>query len=417
MKTVFKSIVTASVFCVVATGALAHKDINRRMATLEEELADLKAMSKNTGLMINGTNFKIGGYIDFDLHHTQLSDGAIASGSIARDLYIPGATPVASGESTSTTDFTAQASRLSISADRDANGKKILGYVEVDFLGSLQGNQRVTNSYSPRLRRAFIDYNNLRIGQEWSTFQDTSAIPESASFLALSDGMVFVRQPQIRYTNGNWQFALENGNTSLTAWNPDTESSENVEADSNRFPDLIARYNFKGDYGKFSVAAIVRELRYDAGEESHDKTVFGLSIAGRLKAGGRDDIRFNIFSGDGLGRYVGLNAANSGALSLLDNSIEEISALGGFIAWRHPFGETARFNVGYSILSVDQPWFVANGIDPNAVEVVESFYTAVLWDIAPKVTVGVEAMYGERELEDGRDGDISRLTFSTKFAF
>ena len=70
--------------------------------------------------------------------------------------------------------------------------------IAADFLGSGQGNELVSNSYSPRLRRAFVKYGNWLAGQEWSTFQNTSAIPESASFLILSDGMVFIRQPQIR---------------------------------------------------------------------------------------------------------------------------------------------------------------------------------------------------------------------------
>jgi hypothetical protein len=48
---------------------------------------------------------------------------------------------------------------------------------------------------------------------------------------------------------------------------------------------------------------------------------------------------------------------------------------------------------------------------------VQSAYGAVLWDVAPKVTLGTELMFGQRELENGTDGGLTRFTFSTKYAF
>jgi hypothetical protein len=40
-----------------------------------------------------------------------------------------------------------------------------------------------------------------------------------------------------------------------------------------------------------------------------------------------------------------------------------------------------------------------------------------LWDVAPRLTMGIEAMYGQREVENETDGNISRVTFSSKYAF
>jgi hypothetical protein len=427
MKTIFKSIAGVSVACLVASGSFAlagepmrpsvstkgHAKIKGRLAALEAELAALKnEVPQGNSLVVNGTRFKLGGYVDFDFHHTRTSDGAIASNSIARDFYIPGATPVGGGDGVAVTDFTAEASRISVTADRMINGKKALGYVELDFLGSLQGNERVSSSFSPRLRHAFLDYNNWRIGQTWSTFQDTSSIPESASFLALSDGMVFIRQAQIRYTAGPWQLALENGNSTVT----DVDGATRIESDTNLLPDLVVRYNIKGDCGSVSISGLVHELRHETGALDERHSVVAASIAGRLKVGRRDDIRFNVFTGDGLGRYVGLNAANSAAIDIVSSSLKEISSTGGFVAWRHPFGETARFNIGYSRLTIDQPDFLTT-VNPLAVKSVESYYTAVLWDVAPRLTMGIEAMYGQREVENETDGNISRVTFSSKYAF
>ncbi|MEM7729788.1 MAG: porin [Pseudomonadota bacterium] len=363
------------------------------------------------GFQVGDTTFKIGGYVDFDASLTDLSDGTIGSSSIARDFYIPSVTPVG-GEGSTVTDFTAQATRLSVAAQRDVGGKAATGYLEMDFLGSFQGNERVSSSFSPRLRRAYLDYMGVRIGQEWTTFQNTSAIPESASFLVLSDGMVFNRQPLVRLTRGNFQFALENPDATVTP----ASGAGRIEADGNIVPDVVARYNLKGDFGNLSLAALGRQLRLETGVVDEATFGYALSASGRINVGERDDIRFNLVGGEGAGRYVGLNAINGAAMDPQSGDLEAIGSFGGLIAWRHPFGQTARLNIGYSGLWADNPDFLTD-LNPSATESVQSTFAAVLWDIAPKVTVGVEGLYGVKELENGDDGSISRLTFSTKYGF
>lgn len=373
-----------------------------RLDRVERVEATDRPVASTDGFMVGDTTFKLSGFIDVDAHATTLSDGEIASGSIARDFYIPSATPIG-GEETTFTDMTAQASRFALTAQKPVGGESVTGYLELDFLGSAQGNELVSNSYSPRLRRAYIDYGNWRVGQEWSTFQNTSAIPESASFLILSDGMVFVRQTQVRYTQGNWQFSIENPNT----------TSLNIGArDENLLPDVVGRYNLNGDFGNISFAGIVRQLRADLGETEEETFGYGLSVGGRLKAGSKDDVRFNLTAGEGLGRYIGLAASRATALDP-DGELEAIPSYGGLVAWRHPFGETARFNVGYSGLFIDNPSYLGD----EAVSAVQSVYGAVLWDVAPKVTTGFELLHGLRELESGADGSITRLTVSAKYAF
>lgn len=432
MSNRFRMALMAGATSLIAFSASAQQgDLERRVAELEAALAAVKAelaaekaetdadlvriedaaraieadrpVTSANGFRVGETTFKLSGFIDADAHVSSYSDGGpIASGSIARDFYIPSATPIG-GEETTQTDLTAEATRFALTAQRPAGDEKITGYLELDFLGSAQGNELVSSSFSPRLRRAYVDYNGWRVGQEWSTFQNTSAIPESASFLALSDGMVFVRQAQIRYTNGPWQFALEN---------PNTTSLNFGAVDENLLPDLVGRYNHTGDFGNVSFAAIARQLRTE--NQVLDEEVFGwgLSAAGRIKVGAKDDIRFNLTGGEGLGRYIGLAASRATAIDP-DGSLEAIPSYGGLVAWRHPFGETARFNLGYSGLWVDNPDYLGEGVNKS----VQSAYGAVLWNVAPKVTLGTELMYGMRELESGADGSIARFTFSTKYAF
>ncbi|ADM09891.1 hypothetical protein PB2503_09189 [Parvularcula bermudensis HTCC2503] len=427
-----KSILTALLASAAITPSLAFaqqdtEDLKARITALEAMVEDMKAaLAAQTPAPTRpavetlasaprgatpppapGPQVRVGGFVDLDAHVSMLSDGAFASSSIARDFYIPGATPIG-GDDQTVTDLTAEASRLFVEGQQTVGEREVKGYVEMDFLGSFQGNERVSNSYSPRLRRAFVSSGPWLVGQEWTTFQNTSAIPESASFLVLSDGMAFVRQPQIRYTAGKLQIALENGDTTIT-----DIGGGRIEADSNALPDIIVRYNEKGAFGNISIAAIGRQLRADLPGFEEDDIGYGLSVSGRLNAGAKDDIRFNLFGGEGLGRYVGLNAVNGAAIDPVTGEIEAISSYGGLFAWRHPFAGSGRINLGVSGLWADHPPYIAG----SATKSVQSAYGALLWDVADKTTVGTELLFGMRENEAGDDGTITRLTFSTKYAF
>lgn len=426
-----RAVLLSTAAAVIALGASAQESMEDRVAALEAMVAELKAelvaertktdesivrieksvaeapaaaapAPKTDGFLVGDTTLKFGGFIDADVHVTNLTDGGIASTSIARDFYIPGATPIGGAETTFT-DFTAEPTRFFLAASKPVGEGSVSGYIEMDFLGSGQGNELVSNSYSPRLRRAFVKYGNWLVGQEWSTFQNTSAIPESASFLILSDGMIFIRQPQIRYTNGNWMFALEN---------PNTTTLNAGSRDENLLPDVVARYNMTGDFGNVSFAGIARQLRADFGASEEETFGYGLSVSGMVKAGAKDDIRFNLVGGEGVGRYVGLAASRSTALDP-NGKLEAIPSVGGLVAWRHPFGETARFSGGYSGLFVDNPTY----LPLTTTKSVQSAFGAILWDVAPKTTLGVELMHGIREDESGNKGDMTRFTFSTKYAF
>lgn len=442
MKNGFKTLLLASVTMAFAPTTFAQSSSTEaRLQALEAELSRLRAelaaekvqtdndliqlerkaidvisptvrASSGDGFQVGNTTFKLGGFVDLDAHVTNFSDAPPASASAGRDFHIPFTTAVGDGSQGATvTDLTAQATRFAVTAEREVSGKKATAHIETDFLVTGQGNERITNSFSPRLRRAYIDYDGLRIGQEWSTFQNTSAIPESASFFVLTEGQVFIRQPIIRYTKGNFQIAAENGNATIIPVGG--ASPLGAEEDDNLIPDIVARYNLKGDYGNISLSAIGRQLRSNApGFDAESDFGWGLSAAGRLNVG-EGDIRFSLTGGEGLGRYIGLNTVAGGAIDPLTGDVDAIGSIGGHIAYRHPLTDNTRFSLGVSQLSIDNQDFALGSITDRA----RSGYVSLFWDVIPKVTFGIEGLYGERRTEDGTDGDLSRFTFSTKYGF
>ena len=111
------------------------------------------------------------------------------------------------------------------------------------------------------LRHAYIQWREWLVGQTWSNFQDVAALPDSVDFIGTTDGTVFVRQPQVRYTKGGFSLAVENPQTTMTPFGGPADPNSTawiVETDDSSIPDLTARYAWKGAWGHVAVAGLAR---------------------------------------------------------------------------------------------------------------------------------------------------------------
>lgn len=425
MKTI-KSLLAASVATAILAPSVAMAgghDNDARIAALEAQIAELKAMMSGqiqeqqvlatrvdtvskTAKSGPGYDVKIGGYIKADLTWTKASNGDPNNVG----FYFPTQIPVGadgSGEGAHA-DMTVAESRINFSATRELDGHSLTFFTEMDFYGG-GGNEIATNSLHPRLRHAFIKYDNWLIGQTWSTFQDVSALAENLDFIGPAEGTTFVRQPMVRYTSGGLQVAIENTNTRVNT------GSANVLSDDGAIPDIIAKYTFKGDYGHVAVAGIYRDLSWETADEDYSDTGFGVSVSGKLKVGDSgDDFRFMLTSGTGLGRYLGITGSPGAVFNGDSNDIEAIDTTGGFVSYRHLWNDKWRSNITYSMQNVDNDVELTGD---GAIKDLNSIHLNLLYSPTAKVTFGAEYMTAERELESGVDGDLDRLQFSAKYAF
>ncbi|TRO96074.1 hypothetical protein FKB34_05035 [Glycocaulis profundi] len=375
-----------------------------------ERMAAAAEPAPVNGFRMGATTIGFGGYVDLDVHATSLSGGTLASNSIGRDFYIPGLTPVG-GEGTSdpTLDATAQSSRFFFTAETPTEAGTLTGRIEFDFLGSPGGDERITNSYNPRMRVAWGEIGGFRFGQDWSTFQNLAVIPESASFLTASDGMIFMRQALVRYTAGDFQFALENPETTITPFG----GGARIDSDAGWAPDAVARWNRSGDWGSVMIAGMLRNLTFDDGVTSADALGWALTGSGSLNIADGTRLQFSLSGGDGIGRYIGLNAVNEAVLTA-DGSLEPIFAWGGLLALQQRVAENHRVNVGVSYLAADNDPVLQGLTDTKQVG---SVFGAWIVDLTPNVSLGAEIMHGEREIESGESGSITRATVSTRYTF
>jgi len=268
----------------------------------------------------DGNSITFGGYIKADVR----SISGDVSSPVTNDDYWIGHGAVV--DDMSTTKFSVNETRFNT---KYVHGD-VTGFIEMDFLGG-GGNQIVSNSSNPRLRHAFISYKNILVGQTWTTFMNTSALAEGADFGGPLNASAFIRQGQIRYTNGGLQVSLENPH------------SDKGDSSQDSIPDFIAKYTFKDDWGNVSVSGLARQLNTMGGDT---ESAFGFGIAGRINTIGKDDIRFQVHAGN-TGRYVGVVAARD----LVGEKAEKTTSY--MVAYRHFWNDDLRSTVFYGSTDAD----------------------------------------------------------------
>lgn len=391
------------------------QEVSRGAATAEATPAAAPTIQTKTITpnALPNTRFLFSGYVKVDALASNYGDGEIADGSIGRDFYLPGVIPVGGADEGTDYDMHAKQSRLIFGTETDLADKSVLtSRFEFDMYGSALGDERATNTYGVLMRQAYVQYKNWLVGQTWSTFQDVSVLPETTDYIGPSDGTVFVRQAQVRYTNGNFSIAIENPETTITPFG----GGARISSDDNSIPDLAAAYTFK--FGKHSLraAALVRQLKYEttgAGAIDDSATAGGVSLSGKIMIGAADDLRFMVTVGEGLGRYVGVNFSNDAVLTAGGN-LETTSGWAGFAAYRHVWTPELRSTLMYSTSSYDND-AALTGLAVNKSSM--SWAANLFYSPVPKLSLGVELRFAERELESGADGSMTRLHAAAIYSF
>ena len=379
--------------------------------------ADGKPKIQSSPILTAGNpdgRFSFGGFIKLDAMYTDTSDGEIADGSAGRMFYLPSAIPVGgSDESGGDIDTTAQFSRFWFAADGEVQGHKTRAYLEFDLFGGGManlGNQTSTNTHGVTLRQAYVSWDKWLAGQTWSNFQDVAALPDAVDFVGPTEGTTFVRQAQLRYTNGAFSVALENPQTSVNQY----RGTARITSDDASVPDVTARYTKKGDWGHFSVAGLARQLQYQTATTDASGTGYGVSVSGKFNMGKRDDIRYMLTGGTGIGRYVGFALGADGTLDAANGDIESTGVLAGFVAWRHVFDPKLRGNLMVSRAQFDNDTdWTGFGVTKSA----QSVHANLIYSPFPKLDIGAELTWGNRELESGADGGLRRIQTTVKYSF
>ena len=407
--------------------SVSAAELQQRITELQAQVDRLAAQAQEAATVQNpepekktfgDTDIQIGGYVKLDSAFSSYSDGNSATAGIGEDFLVPSTIPIG-GESGDTKYHAhAKSSRLFIKSHTEFGAGAVNTHLEIDAMASGQGDERISNSYSQRLRHAYVDWQmdgnrSLLAGQTWSTFFNVGALPEGLDFVG-PVGTLFERQPQVRYSqkigSGQLQFAAENPASTLY------NGTENPY-DDNSTPDFVLRYNNSIGGLSYSAASMSRELAYENGGEGESRRGYAVSLSGKLQLG-RDDVRFMYSYGNALGRYLGLNSYRAGIIEA-DGDIKLIDQHGGFVALRHFWSDEWRSNLVLSATAADNP----DTVSDMTAAAYQSLHLNLLYSPVPKMTLGGEYIFASKEVENisglltDDEGDLQRLQFSMKYVF
>jgi hypothetical protein len=384
------------------------------LATTEQRIAALETQS-GPGFRVGATRFSIGGYLKLDAIVSDFSGGDPIANALINDYYAPAQIPVGGiGEGAELTTSVRE-TRILLRSETPLAGDTLTGLLEVDFLDTpLIGNQRVSNSFVPRVRRAFFTWNNLTLGQDWSTFQNAAALPERIDFIGPTEGTVFERQPLIRWRSGGLSMALENPETTISV------GTASFEADDDVAPDVVLRYDHRLPDGSVALAAVGRYLNVRGLVAANpgsppivDDEAFGWGIS----ASGVHDFGPNRLSwmanfGEGIGRYLGLNIRDD-VIAAADGTIDAPLAYSGFIALRRSLSPRWRLIGTGSAYHSETP----EGAAQSLTATVWSGNLDLIYNPIEALSLGVGFRYARRELADGDAGALRRVQISAKYDY
>ncbi len=142
-------------------------------------------------------------------------------------------------------------------------------------------------------------------------------------------------------------------------------------------------------------------------------TSWGVSFTGKYLLKNKDDIRFGINVGSGMGRYIGLNVSN-GAVVNNNNKLEAIDSMGLFASYRHLWNANWRSNFTYSRIDIDNNTALTG---TSATKATASARANLFYAWTKNLTLGGELALANREIETGADGDMTRLQFMAMLKF
>jgi hypothetical protein len=382
---------------------------------------------------LGNTKINLGGYVKLDVIYSRFSDGPVPQ-TIVRDFYVPSGTPIfATGVAPhSYLDFSAKETRLWFGTNTDFGEHKLGSYIEIDFISgqipqtvltsptvsATTGTKIATNAYNPALRRAYITFDDQWLfGQDWSTFQNANVFPDTMEFIGNEDGTIFVRQPQVRYTYGPVQVAIETPETTVYPF----RGVAFTKTDDNLIPDVVARYNLKTIFGDFAIAGLLRQLRdtNTVGGADSNSVGWGGSISGKvLLLGvpllGKDDVRFMFTGGRGIGRYLALGSTLGDALVNSSFGLQSVWVVNGYVGYRHVWTQQWRSNL---ILSGISGFAIGDFLGSTATRRTGSAAVNLLYSPVSPLTLGGEFRVAGREDLAGNAGSLIRFQMGARYYF
>jgi uncharacterized coiled-coil protein SlyX len=295
-----------------------------------------------------------------------------------------------------------------------------VGTVKSWFEFDLFGTGGSSGDTAFNFRHGWVELGGLGFGQTNSNFMDISIFPNVVDWWGPS-GMIFNRNPQVRYT---WQMeqshlavALEKPNGSFNVGIFGEISPEFGEAASANtpLPDLTAHYRMNRDWGHLQLAGVLRQLEFETNgtpgnDPSDDEVGWGLNFTGSFNLFERDQIKFGLVHGEGIASFF-----NDGGTNLAPQNFkaEAVPHTGYTLYYDRYWNDSFSTSLGFSVNDAD------TRNQQSAGEFDKGTYasTNLLYTPDSALLFGLEFLFGEHEDVAGRTGRDYRAQFTMKHRF
>lgn len=321
-------------------------------------------------------------------------------------------------------------SRFGAQASYDIAGLPLFVKFEFDLFGVGADEGQTTF----RLRHAYGSWGPLLAGQTNSLFMDGDIFPNTIDYWG-PIGMVFLRNPQIRYTykTGPHELAIaiekpsndiDPGNIRLI----DQELASAIQGDE-KIPDLTAHWRYEGGWGHVQVAGVLRQVGFDtAGTPDNrpkgHKTGWGIDLTGNIKTWRKDVFHAGVVYGEGIASYMNDGGTDLGpkgsvpipvTLPLPPGSLspDVLPLLGLSFYYDHYWTDSLSTSIGWSQNKVDNTSFQASDAYRNG----QYASINLLYQPDKHLLMGAEYLWGEREDKSGAKGEDNRIQLTFKYSF
>ncbi|HYV20922.1 MAG TPA: DcaP family trimeric outer membrane transporter [Verrucomicrobiae bacterium] len=277
-----------------------------------------------------------------------------------------------------------------------------------------------------RLRHAYGEWNHWLAGQTNTLFMDASIFPNVIDYWGPA-GMVFIRNPQIRYSfvqteHRTFSIAIERPSS-------DVDPGQIREIDpalggvtgSEKVPDFTAQFRNVEGWGHWQVAGLLRKVAFDTpgapdAEPKGSETGYGVDLTGSLKLGKekKNSIMAGVVWGKGIASYMndgGVDLSADG--TLVDPEPAALPLLGVSAYYNQYWSDRFSSAFGYSFTKVDNRDLQAVDAYHNG----EYASANLLYYPTKNVMCGGEALWGKRTDNDDDSGDDLRVQFSFHYSF
>lgn len=323
-------------------------------------------------------------------------------------------------------------SRFGVQASTPVGGRPLYAKFEFDLYGTGDDAGQTTM----RLRHFYGTWGPILAGQTNTLFMDGDTFPNTIDYWG-PNGMVFIRNAQIRLTHKagptTLAVAIEKPNSDIDPGNIRVVAPElggNIQP-SEDLPDLTAQARYDGGWGHVQLAGVVRSVGYDTigtvnNEPKNSKTGWGVNASGSFKTWNRDRLHLSAVYGEGIASYMNDGGTDLGpevtpgvsppivGAPPVGNLRGDVLPLLGLVAYYdHYWNDEFSSSIGWSMVEVENTSFQA----PDAFKKAQYASANLLWTPDPRILMGAELLWGNREDFNGATGEDTRVQVSVKYSF